>query len=81
MTAGANQRAATARAFGERVALLREEAGLSQTELAMRGGLVTVTKIELGLKEPQLWQILALCKVLGVSPNVLLRGMYWKRPG
>jgi transcriptional regulator with XRE-family HTH domain len=68
-----------ARAFGERVALLRGEAGLAEAELATRSGLRSVTKIERGLWEPRLHEILGLCKGLGISPNVLLRGMYGKR--
>lgn len=65
--------------FGERVALLRLEAGLSEPELAARSGLRTITKIERGIREPRLGQILGLCEGLGVSPNVLLRGMYGKQ--
>lgn len=58
------------------MALLRDEAGLSQGELAVRGRARDRDQVELGLKEPRLWQILGLCEGLRVSPNVLLRELY-----
>jgi transcriptional regulator with XRE-family HTH domain len=66
---------AAARAFGERVRRLRVAAALSEDELARRCGLVTISKIETGRREPRLSQILMLCDGLGVSPDTLMRDL------
>jgi transcriptional regulator with XRE-family HTH domain len=66
---------ATVRAFGERVRRLRITAALSEDELARRCGLVTISKIETGRREPRLSQILMLCDGLGVPPDTLMRDL------
>ena len=69
-------RANLARDFGERVARLRHDIGLSETELAERSGLANIKRLEHGVMQPRLGDVLRLCEGLKVSPNVLLRGMY-----
>lgn len=55
--------------FGEVLRRLREEAGLTQVQLAERAGLhrQAVVKLELGLREPAWATVKALCRALGVS--------------
>jgi transcriptional regulator with XRE-family HTH domain len=77
---GVHEAPMLAHAFGQRLAELRVRAKLSQEELARRSGLVTIKKIERGGREPRLVHILRLCHGLGVSPNVLLRGLYGNAP-
>jgi DNA-binding CsgD family transcriptional regulator len=66
-----------ARAFGERVRGLRTAKGLSEGELAEKCGVprATITRTEIGSKEPQLSLILSLCSGLGVSPAVLVEDL------
>ena len=63
-----------ARAFGVRVRGLRIAQGLSEGELAEACGvpLSTITRTEIGGKEPQLSLILSLSAGLGVLPGVLV---------
>jgi DNA-binding XRE family transcriptional regulator len=55
--------------FGVRLRVLREEAGLTQGELAEKAGcnLFTVAKLEGGRQEPAWPLVLALAKALGVN--------------
>jgi transcriptional regulator with XRE-family HTH domain len=55
--------------FGERLKALREQAGVSQAQLAERADchILTISKIERGLHEPAWPLVRALCKALGVA--------------
>jgi DNA-binding CsgD family transcriptional regulator/DNA-binding Xre family transcriptional regulator len=70
-----NQR--PAQAFGERIRGLRTEKGLSEGELAEKCGVPpsTITRTEIGSKEPQLSLILRLCASLSTPPGILLDGI------
>ena len=59
---------------GLRLRLLRDEAGLSQTELAARAGCTqsTLAKLEAGKQEPAWPLVIALAAALEVTPNDLL---------
>jgi DNA-binding CsgD family transcriptional regulator len=74
---GADRRATVARAFGERVRGLRIAKGLSEGELAERCGVppATITRTELGGKEPPLCLILSLSAGLDVLPGVLVEDL------
>lgn len=59
----------------DRIKYLREEAGMSQQELAEKVGFKTasaVNKIELGLRDINQTKILAFAKALGTTPSFLL---------
>jgi transcriptional regulator with XRE-family HTH domain len=75
-------RAVLAVRFGERVRDLRLIAELSPDELAARCETVsaTVSKIERGRPEPRLWQIVPLCRGLGVTPDTLLSELVAPQP-
>lgn len=62
--------------LGLRIALLRRQQGLSQTELARRLHISAsaVGMYEQGRREPSLDIIVALAEVLGVSTDFLLTG-------
>jgi hypothetical protein len=65
------------REFGERVALLRTQAGLSEAELAARSELGSIASLERGVFASRARGKSWVCvKGLKVSPNVLLSGMY-----
>lgn len=70
-----NQR--PSQAFGERIRGLRTEKGLSEGELAEKCGVPpsTITRTEIGSKEPQLSLILSLCASLSTPPGILLDGI------
>jgi transcriptional regulator with XRE-family HTH domain len=55
--------------FGGQLKLLREEAGISQAQLAERAGchLLTISKIERGVHEPAWPLVQALARALGVT--------------
>jgi transcriptional regulator with XRE-family HTH domain len=55
--------------FGQRLRALREEAGLTQAELAARIGYnqFSIAKLEQGIREPTWSTVLALCKALNVG--------------
>jgi putative transcriptional regulator len=55
--------------FGVRLKAIREEAGLSQSELAEKVGChkFTISKLERGTQEPAWPLVLALCKALGLT--------------
>jgi excisionase family DNA binding protein len=55
---------------GWRVRRLREEAGLTQLELAARSGLTheTISRLEHGQREPHARTLLALAQALGTTP-------------
>lgn len=64
-----------AKALSQRIKTLREAAGLSQQEVAMRGdlSLSLVAKLEQGKKaDPRASTLLALAQALGVRPGQLL---------
>lgn len=58
------------RQFGFRVRVLREEAGLTQEELAHRAGLSrkTVGRVEVGTYSPQLYHVFEIAHALGRPP-------------
>ena len=55
--------------FAARLKTLREIAGLTQNELAVRAGLYkfSIAKLEQGIREPTWATVLALCTALGVD--------------
>lgn len=65
----------TLRRFGRALAQVRQEAGLSQEELAHRSGLhrTYVGGLERGERNPTLMTVLALAKGLGMPPSTLLK--------
>ena len=60
--------------FHQNLKFLREKSGMTQEELAEQLGITrqSVSKWELGINEPDLPTIRALCKILGCSYNALL---------
>ena len=60
--------------FGQRLKSLRLDAGLSQTQLGERAGMVyqAVAKIERGAVEPTWPTVLQLAEALGVTPDAFL---------
>lgn len=64
-------------AFGRRLQDLRVAGGLTQGQLASKCRLSssTISKAELGQREPRLWLILILCDGLGLSPQELIGGL------
>jgi DNA-binding XRE family transcriptional regulator len=73
----ASERLALTRAFGAKLRSMSKTAGLSTRELAERCGIApyTLTKIELGKREPSLSYILFICEGLNVTANELLDGL------
>jgi transcriptional regulator with XRE-family HTH domain len=65
------------RAFGERLQTLRNEAGLSEDQLAERSRLnpSIITKAEAGQTDPRLSQIASFARGLGVPLIGLLEGL------
>jgi transcriptional regulator with XRE-family HTH domain len=57
--------------FGPRLKELREQAGLTQPQLAERSGLTKagIANLEQGRREPGWSSVLALCRALGVTPD------------
>lgn len=67
------------KALSQRIRTLREAAGLSQQDVAMRGdlSLSLVAKLEQGKKaDPRASTILALAQALGVKPGHLLDDLF-----
>ena len=67
--------------FGQNLLWLRESRKQSRQAFAAECGIVadTVQSYELGYKCPSLKRFLALCRASGVSPNILLDGMFqWR---
>lgn len=62
--------------FGRRVRSLREQAGLTQEELAKSSNMhrVTIARVEAGTREVGLTSIIALARGLSVDVEELLRG-------
>jgi HTH-type transcriptional regulator/antitoxin HipB len=55
--------------FAKRLKMLRQQAGLTQNQLALRAGLnlSTIRHFEQGLREPTYATLVKLCQALGVS--------------
>lgn len=66
--------------FGEKIRMLREQAGLNQTQLGIKLGMTQrkLSYIECGKYEPGLEDIRVLCRFFGVSADYLL-GLSSKR--
>lgn len=62
-------------AFGRLLKELREERGLSQSQLALDSGLdqTFVSLLERGRRQPSLVTLFALCDALDVEPETLVR--------
>jgi transcriptional regulator with XRE-family HTH domain len=60
--------------FGRAVAALRNNAGITQLELALRSGFGQghISSIELGQKSPTLETIRCIAKALGMKPSELV---------
>jgi transcriptional regulator with XRE-family HTH domain len=67
--------ASIAKHFGEILAALRAERGLSQEELASEAGLhrTFISLVELGKRQPTLKTVFELAAALGVRPSLLVR--------
>lgn len=63
--------------FGSRVRRVRLDAGLSQMEVAERGGLhfTWVSAVERGTRNPTLMTIVSLAEGLGIDPAELVSGL------
>src|SRR5947208_2088838 len=63
------------RSFGARLKELREEAGLTQPELAERAGMnrFGIAKIEQGVSEPSWDSVVKLCGALGVTCDAFMQ--------
>jgi transcriptional regulator with XRE-family HTH domain len=72
----ASSRLSLMRAFGERLTMLRNAAGLSPQEFAERSRVSPsiIAKAEAGQTDPRLSQIESLARGLGVSPAALIEG-------
>jgi len=73
----ASSRLSLMRAFGERLQKLRNEAGLSEDQLAERSRLnpSIISKAEAGQTDPRLSQIESFARGLGISPTVLIEDL------
>lgn len=62
---------------GERIAQYREEAGMSQRELAKKSGLTSpaICQYESGKRVPDLKCFVAICSTLKVRMDMVLRGV------
>lgn len=60
--------------FGEKIRMLREQAGLNQTQMGSKLGMTQrkLSYIECGKYEPGLDDIRVLCRYFGVSADYLL---------
>ena len=60
--------------FGSQVRSLRQQAGISQADLALRSGIFRthLSRIECGTGNPTLAAIVALAQALNVEPRALL---------
>jgi len=69
-------------AFGRLLRELREERGLSQSQLALDSGLdqTFVSLLERGRRQPSLITMFALCDALGVAPETIVRRLSLARP-
>lgn len=62
-------------AFGRLLKELREERGLSQSELALESDLdqTFVSLLERGQRQPSLLSLFALCEALDIEPHIVVR--------
>ncbi len=69
-------------AFGRLLRELREERGLSQSQLALDSGLdqTFVSLLERGRRQPSLITMFALCDALDVAPETVVRRLSSVRP-
>jgi len=69
-------------AFGRLLRELREERGLSQSQLALDSGLdqTFVSLLERGRRQPSLITMFALCDALEVAPESVVRRLSAARP-
>lgn len=67
--------------FGKNLRRARQEKGLSQEELGFLSGLhpTTVSKHELGEREPRLGTIVKLASTLRISTETLCAGIDWSQ--
>jgi transcriptional regulator with XRE-family HTH domain len=61
--------------FAGRLKELREQAGLTQPQLADRAGMnrFGIAKLEQGVSKPSWESVIALCQALNVTPNEFIR--------
>lgn len=61
--------------FGKEIRRVRQEAGLSQEELAYRAGIhrTYISQLERGLKAPSLEVVFRICAALGQEPHELIK--------
>jgi transcriptional regulator with XRE-family HTH domain len=71
-----------AKGFGEKLRKAREEAQLSQEELAYLGGVnrTLVGQLELGRHSPRLDTVIKLAGALGIEPCQLISDVRWTPP-
>lgn len=69
-------------AFGRLLKELREERGLSQSQLALDSGLdqTFVSLLERGQRQPTLITLFALCDALDVPPETIVQRLSLVRP-
>lgn len=69
-------------AFGRLLKELREERGLSQSQLALDSGLdqTFVSLLERGQRQPTLITLFALCDALAVPPETIVQRLSLARP-
>ncbi|MFO7285446.1 MAG: helix-turn-helix domain-containing protein [Gammaproteobacteria bacterium] len=69
-------------AFGRLLKELREERGLSQSQLALDSGLdqTFVSLLERGQRQPTLITLFALCDALDVPPEMIVQRLSLVRP-
>ncbi len=68
--------------FGEKLKELREQAGLSQAELAEKAGTAqkTISFWEMDKREPSAGNVQKLCAALGISCEVLMQATFPDSP-
>lgn len=66
--------------FGDNLVRLRQEAGLSQEELAFRASIhrTQISLMESGNRLPRFETLVKLVGALGVSPEALMEGIAWQ---
>lgn len=66
--------------FAENLVQLRQEAGISQEELAFRASIhrTQVSLMESGNRLPRFETLVKLVGALGVSPEALMKGIVWE---
>ncbi len=67
------------RRFAANMRRLREDAGLSQEELAFRAAIhrTQISLLEGGKRMPRVFTLVCIAGALGVTPNDLLDGIVW----